>query len=42
MLSHVFIGVNDIERAFAFYSAVLADLGLVLKFREDDRPWAGW
>ena len=42
MLSHVFIGVNDFERAFAFYSAVLADLGLVLKFREDDRPWAGW
>ena len=42
MLSHVFIGVNDFERAFAFYSAVLAELGLVLKFREDDRPWAGW
>ncbi|MGT2474294.1 VOC family protein [Paraburkholderia terrae] len=42
MLSHVFVGVNDFERAFAFYSAVLAELGLVLKFREDDRPWAGW
>lgn len=42
MLSHVFIGVNDFERAFAFYSAVLAELGLALKFREDDRPWAGW
>ncbi|ALP65967.1 VOC family protein [Paraburkholderia caribensis] len=42
MLSHVFIGVNDFERAFAFYSAVLAELGLALKFREEDRPWAGW
>ncbi|GJH01864.1 VOC family protein [Paraburkholderia terrae] len=42
MLSHVYIGVNDFERAFAFYSAVLAELGLALKFREDDRPWAGW
>ncbi|MCO4880863.1 VOC family protein [Paraburkholderia caribensis] len=42
MLSHVFIGVNDFERAFAFYSAVLAELRLALKFREEDRPWAGW
>ncbi|MEM5435665.1 VOC family protein [Paraburkholderia diazotrophica] len=42
MLSHVFIGVNDFERAYAFYSAVLRELGLVPKFREDDRPWAGW
>jgi catechol 2,3-dioxygenase-like lactoylglutathione lyase family enzyme len=42
MLSHVFIGVNDFERAYAFYSAVLRELGLRPKFREDDRPWAGW
>lgn len=42
MLSHVFVGVTNFPRAFAFYEAVLADLGLVLKFRDDTRPWAGW
>jgi catechol 2,3-dioxygenase-like lactoylglutathione lyase family enzyme len=35
MLSHVFVGVTNFPRAFAFYEAVLADLGLVLKFRDD-------
>ena len=42
MLSHVFIGVNDFDRAVAFYSQVLERLGLVLRFTESDRPWAGW
>ncbi|WP_462390477.1 VOC family protein [Acidovorax sp. Q11] len=42
MLSHVFIGVNDFDRAMAFYSPVLERLGLVLRFTESDRPWAGW
>ena len=32
MLSHVFIGVNDFDRAMAFYSPVLERLGLVLRF----------
>lgn len=42
MLSHVFIGVNDFDRAMAFYSPVLERLGLVLRFAEPARPWAGW
>lgn len=42
MLSHVFIGVNDFERAMAFYGPLLARLGLELKFSEPARPWAGW
>jgi catechol 2,3-dioxygenase-like lactoylglutathione lyase family enzyme len=42
MLSHVFIGVNDFERAFGFYSAVMGTLGHELKFCERDKPWAGW
>lgn len=42
MLSHVFIGVNYFDRAMAFYSPVLERLGLVLRFTESDRPWAGW
>jgi len=42
MLSHVHIGTNDFPRAFAFYSDVMKELGLVLKFSEPDKPWAGW
>ncbi len=42
MLSHVHIGVNDFERAFSFYAAVLPELGWVLRFVERERPWAGW
>ena len=41
MLSHVYIGVNDFEHAFSFYSALMRELGLKLRFRDDARPWAG-
>jgi catechol 2,3-dioxygenase-like lactoylglutathione lyase family enzyme len=42
MISHVCIGIRDFDRAFAFYSEVMSALGHELKFRELDRPWAGW
>ncbi len=42
MISHVNIGITDFERAYAFYAAVLPQLGLVLKFSEPDKHWAGW
>lgn len=42
MISHTTVGITDFERAFAFYSDVLGTLGLVLKFSEPDKPWAGW
>jgi tRNA (adenine37-N6)-methyltransferase len=42
MLSHVFVGVTDFDRAFSFYTAVLGALDLQLKFLDLDRPWAGW
>ncbi len=42
MLSHVFVGVSDFERALAFYRPVLAVLGVKERFCEPDRPWAGW
>jgi catechol 2,3-dioxygenase-like lactoylglutathione lyase family enzyme len=42
VISHVNIGISDFPRAFAFYSKVLAELGLVLKFSEPQKPWAGW
>lgn len=42
MISHIYIGVNDFPRAFAFYEPLLGLIGWLLKFREDDHPWAGW
>ncbi|MES2048604.1 MAG: VOC family protein [Pseudomonadota bacterium] len=42
MISHVFIGISDFERALSFYSQVMEELGLILKFSEPDRPWAAW
>ncbi|HVJ43886.1 MAG TPA: VOC family protein [Dongiaceae bacterium] len=42
MLSHVHIGVADFERAYRFYSAVTAELGLVLRFCEQEKSWVGW
>ena len=42
MISHVHVGVDDFARAFAFYSTVLPELGLELKFKEPENGWAGW
>lgn len=42
MLSHVFLGITDFQRAFIFYSALMDALGLRLKFSDSDRHWAGW
>lgn len=41
MFSHVQIGTDDFPAAFAFYTRVLAELGLVLSFVEPGQ-WAGW
>jgi catechol 2,3-dioxygenase-like lactoylglutathione lyase family enzyme len=42
MISHIFVGITDFDRAFKFYSAVMEDLRLKLKFCERDARWAGW
>lgn len=42
MISHVCVGVNEFDRAFAFYSAIMAALGHELKFCEPSAHWAGW
>jgi hypothetical protein len=42
MISHVFVGVNDFEHAFRFYSALMQVLGHGLRFNEPAKPWAGW
>lgn len=42
MLSHVFIGVVDFDRALRFYRALMPVLGVQERFCEPSRPWAGW
>lgn len=42
MFSHVLIGVNDFDRALAFYEALMGTLGIRARFCERNRPWAGW
>jgi catechol 2,3-dioxygenase-like lactoylglutathione lyase family enzyme len=42
MISHVCVGISDFDRAFNFYSAIAAELGLRLKFCDAEKPWAGW
>ncbi|MFZ6733063.1 VOC family protein [Undibacterium sp. Ji42W] len=42
MISHVSIGIHDFDKSYAFYSALMAELGLVLKFKDAAEPWAGW
>lgn len=42
MLSHIFLGISNFDRAFAFYAPLMASLGLQLKFSDSDKPWAGW
>jgi catechol 2,3-dioxygenase-like lactoylglutathione lyase family enzyme len=42
VFSHVFIGVSDFDRAYAFYSALMKTLGNKPRFCDRERPWAGW
>jgi len=42
MISHVFIGITDFQRAFQFYSPIMNELGLKLKFSDAEKAWAGW
>lgn len=42
MLSHVHVGIADLPRAFAFYAAIMEELGYVLRFHEPENGWAGW
>jgi catechol 2,3-dioxygenase-like lactoylglutathione lyase family enzyme len=42
MFSHVHLGITNFERSFAFYSAIMSELGFELKFCRPDESWAGW
>ncbi|MBC3832282.1 VOC family protein [Undibacterium amnicola] len=41
MISHVFIGITEHERAHDFYSAIMDELGYVLKFCYPEKSWSG-
>jgi len=40
MLSHITIGITDLDRSIRFYQPLLHALGLVPKFA--DKNWAAW
>lgn len=42
MLSHVFIGITDFDRALAFYQPIMDALQLRMKFCDPGKPWAAW
>jgi catechol 2,3-dioxygenase-like lactoylglutathione lyase family enzyme len=42
MISHIFISVSHFQRAFLFYSSIMGELGMQLKFNDPAKPWAGW
>ncbi len=42
MLSHVYIGINDFERAYPFYAELANMLRLAQKFCDPVMGWAGW
>jgi catechol 2,3-dioxygenase-like lactoylglutathione lyase family enzyme len=42
LISHVFMGISEFEPALAFYSALMTELGMVRKFADSEKQWAGW
>lgn len=42
MFSHIYYGVSDFERAYAFYSKLMTCLAMQERFCDRDYPWAGW
>jgi catechol 2,3-dioxygenase-like lactoylglutathione lyase family enzyme len=42
VFSHVFVGVNDFPRAFAFYDDVMSALGAERRYCYPDVPRAAW
>lgn len=42
MFSHIFVSVDDFDRALQFYTPLMECLGNTLRFCDLDRPWAGW
>ena len=42
MFSHVFIGIQDFDRAHRFYKALMDILGNELRFHDAAKGWCGW
>src|SRR5262249_50174772 len=42
MFSHVHVGITDFTRSYAFYAAVLRELGLEVLVCRPEESWAGW
>jgi len=42
MISHVYIGITDFDRALAFYQRIMNVLGCTLRFSEPEKAFAGW
>jgi len=42
MISHLYIGFSDFERAYAFYAPLMACLGHTQRILDRERPWAVW
>lgn len=42
MLSHIYLGVTDFERAVAFYAPIMVALGLKQRFADPVKGWAAW
>jgi hypothetical protein len=40
MLSHVLLGLKKFDQAFKFYSVIMSELGLQLRFCDAEKPWA--
>jgi catechol 2,3-dioxygenase-like lactoylglutathione lyase family enzyme len=42
MLSHVTVGITDFDRAFAFYDALMSELGYPMADADRETAWAYW
>ncbi len=42
MISHIYIGVTDFDRAYGFYAPIMDALGLKQRFFDAARSWAAW
>ena len=42
MISHIYVGVTDFDRAHAFYAPIMAALELKQRFADPVQAWAAW
>lgn len=42
MISHVYVGISDFDRAQGFYAALMNLLGHVVRFSDSQKGWAAW